>query len=236
MYLEQRHRQWLQEHPVSVNLLSAFICFNIAIVFLARILRWFAESERIQMVRGEHFGEWNLKLAELQRVVQGVWPPEVLRDVSDPRRWPRTLSILIQQRDTSDDSFPDVARFGQRYGLIALRAPLLEHVVDRERWQKIVGTFCAAGASLVDEARAFANRENVMTPYIAQLLEETKRSLTTLRDALWTEKRQDQEVCVHLLVSSLACLQNIQEEVPKSVMNAIKAQVRFERRVKVYGA
>lgn len=46
IYLEARAYDWLARHPITVNLISAFICLNAAIVALDRIVRMFATRER----------------------------------------------------------------------------------------------------------------------------------------------------------------------------------------------
>jgi hypothetical protein len=46
IYLEARACAWLAGHPITVNLISAFICLNAAIVAIDRIVRMFAARER----------------------------------------------------------------------------------------------------------------------------------------------------------------------------------------------
>ncbi|GAA1382533.1 hypothetical protein [Catellatospora chokoriensis] len=47
MYLEQRHLQWLQAHPISVNLMSGVVGFSATILVVALVFNWFAERERV---------------------------------------------------------------------------------------------------------------------------------------------------------------------------------------------
>jgi hypothetical protein len=47
IYLEAEAGDWLAGHPITVNLISAFICLNAAIVTLARIVGMFAIRERV---------------------------------------------------------------------------------------------------------------------------------------------------------------------------------------------
>jgi hypothetical protein len=48
VYLEGWQQPWLAAHPISVNLISAFICFNFALIFLSKVLKWLTETEQIR--------------------------------------------------------------------------------------------------------------------------------------------------------------------------------------------
>jgi hypothetical protein len=58
-YLEAGANDWLARHPISVNLISAFICFNAAIVALDRIIVWFAGTDSINDLHSQFRFELN---------------------------------------------------------------------------------------------------------------------------------------------------------------------------------
>lgn len=64
IYLENRHLEVLQNHPISVNLLSGAIGFSTVSLVVGVVFNWFADQEKAAKISGEWAKKWNSTTAD----------------------------------------------------------------------------------------------------------------------------------------------------------------------------
>jgi hypothetical protein len=136
MYLEQRQPDWLQQHPISTNLLTSVVGFATGGLVVAIFFNWIRERDRARLMHEPVAREWRM--------------------VTRPAR---QAYGLLDMQETRALGKPAAETYGRFVLALWNNDP-----IDPAQWTQHAAGMRAAGAALLADADEFAGSHEIDGP------------------------------------------------------------------------